>query len=71
MEGRRSHQSAGPGLFTVKIGIGLIATTTALILGLVTASAKSSFDAVDSAVKKPPFDTACVLCCMSISPKFL
>ena len=35
----------------VKVGIGLIATMTALILGLVTASAKSSFDAVDSAVK--------------------
>ena len=37
---------------TVKVGIGLIAMMTALVLGLVTASAKSSFDAVDSAVKK-------------------
>ena len=37
---------------TVKIGIGLIATMTALVLGLVTASAKSSFDDVDSAVKQ-------------------
>jgi hypothetical protein len=37
---------------TVKVGIGLIATMTALVLGLVTASAKSSFDAVDSAVKQ-------------------
>ena len=36
---------------TVKVGIGLIATMTALVLGLVTASAKSSFDAMDSAVK--------------------
>ena len=36
---------------TVTVGIGLIATMTALILGLVTASAKSSFDAMDSAVK--------------------
>jgi hypothetical protein len=36
---------------TVKLGIGLIATMTALVLGLVTASAKSSFDAVDAAVK--------------------
>lgn len=36
---------------TVKVGIGLIATMTALILGLVTASAKSSFDAVDQSVK--------------------
>jgi len=35
----------------VKVGIGLIATMTALVLGLVTASAKHSFDAMDSAVK--------------------
>ena len=35
---------------TVKIGIGLIAMMTALVLGLVTASAKSSFDAVDTAI---------------------
>jgi hypothetical protein len=40
----------------VKVGIGLIATMTALILGLVTASAKSSFDAVDSAVKTTSVD---------------
>ena len=37
---------------TVKVGIGLIATMSALVLGLVTASAKSSFDAVDTAVKQ-------------------
>jgi hypothetical protein len=37
---------------TVKVGIGLVATMTALVLGLVTASAKSSFDAVDTAVKQ-------------------
>ena len=37
---------------TVKVGVGLIATMTALVLGLVTASAKSSFDAVDTAVKQ-------------------
>jgi hypothetical protein len=36
---------------TVKTGVGLIATLTALVLGLVTASAKSSFDAADTAVK--------------------
>jgi hypothetical protein len=36
----------------IKLGIGLIATMTALVLGLVTASAKSSFDAVDGAVKE-------------------
>lgn len=37
---------------TVKLGIGLVATMTALVLGLVTASAKSSFDDVDTAVKQ-------------------
>jgi len=37
---------------TMKLGIGLIATMTALILGLVTASAKSSFDALDLTVKR-------------------
>ena len=36
---------------TVKVGVGLVATMTALVLGLVTASAKSSFDAIDVAVK--------------------
>ena len=41
---------------TVKVGIGLIATMTALLLGLVTASAKSSFDIADSAVKKTAID---------------
>ena len=37
---------------TVKVGIGLIATMTALVLGLVTASAKASFDDVNTAVKQ-------------------
>jgi hypothetical protein len=36
---------------TVKVGIGLVATMTALVLGLVTASAKSSFDALNTAIK--------------------
>lgn len=36
---------------TIKLGIGLIATMTALVLGLVTASAKNSFDDMDKAVK--------------------
>lgn len=36
---------------TVKVGIGLVATMTALVLGLVTASAKNSYDTLDSAVK--------------------
>ena len=40
---------------TVKLGIGLIATMTALVLGLVTASAKSSFDAVDTGVKQTSY----------------
>lgn len=37
---------------TIKVGVGLIATMTALVLGLVTASAKSSFDAVDHAIRQ-------------------
>jgi hypothetical protein len=41
---------------TVRLGIGLIATMTALVLGLVTASAKSSFDAVDTAVRRSAMD---------------
>ena len=41
---------------TVKLAIGLIATMTALVLGLVTASAKSSFDTVDTAVKHTAMD---------------
>jgi hypothetical protein len=41
---------------TVKLGIGLIATMTALILGLVTASAKSTFDDVSTAIKHAAAD---------------
>jgi hypothetical protein len=37
---------------TIKVSIGLIATMTALLLGLVTTSAKSSFDTMDTAVKQ-------------------
>lgn len=40
----------------MRLGIGLVATMTALVLGLVTASAKSSFDAVDTAVKHTAMD---------------
>jgi hypothetical protein len=36
----------------VKLGMGLIATMTALVLGLVTASAKSAFDEQDAAIKR-------------------
>lgn len=35
----------------VRLGMGLVATMTALLLGLVTASAKSTFDAQDTAFK--------------------
>lgn len=35
----------------VRLGMGLVATMTALLLGLVTAAAKSSFDVQDSAVR--------------------
>jgi len=41
---------------TVKIAAGLIATMTALVLGLVTASAKSSFDTVNAGVKNTSVD---------------
>jgi hypothetical protein len=41
---------------TIKVGVGLIATMTALVLGLVTASAKSSYDAVDTGVKHAAMD---------------
>lgn len=42
---------------TIKLGIGLIATMSALVLGLVTASAKSSFDSMDLAIKQAATDT--------------
>lgn len=41
---------------TVRLGAGLIATMTALVLGLVTASAKSSFDSMNTAVKQSAVD---------------
>ncbi len=47
-----SHESKD----TIKVGIALIATMTALVLGLVTASAKSSFDAVESGVQQTAID---------------
>jgi len=40
----------------VKLGTGLIATMTALVLGLMTASAKNSFDAQDALVKNVAAD---------------
>ena len=41
---------------TVRLGIGLVATLTALVLGLVTASAKSSFDSLNTAIKDAAAD---------------
>lgn len=41
---------------TVRLGIGLIATMTALILGLVTASAKSSFDELNTTIRHTAAD---------------
>jgi hypothetical protein len=41
---------------TVRLGAGLIATMTALVLGLVTASAKSSFDTMSTTVKTTAID---------------
>ena len=35
---------------TVKIGAGMLATLTALVLGLLVSSAKSSFDAMNTAI---------------------
>lgn len=52
----REHHLNAESRDTVKLGIGLIATMTALVLGLVTASAKNSFDAVDSTVKTTAVD---------------
>jgi hypothetical protein len=45
------HHFSSESKDTVMLAIGLVATMTALILGLVTASAKSSFEALDAAVK--------------------
>lgn len=41
---------------TVKVGVGLIATMTALVLGLVTASAKSAFDEASTSVRQSATD---------------
>jgi len=46
-----THHLGAESRDTMKLGIGLIATMTALVLGLVTASAKSSFDTVDATVR--------------------
>jgi len=41
----------------VRLGMGLVATMTALLLGLVTAAAKSTFDAHDTAVRNSAVNT--------------
>jgi len=41
---------------TVRIGIGLVATLTALVLGLMTATAKSSFDGLNNGIKNMAAD---------------
>jgi hypothetical protein len=51
-----AHHISAASQDTVKISIGLIATMTALVLGLVTASAKSSFDSVEDAIKHTSTD---------------
>ena len=50
------HHLSNDSKDTVKVGIGLIATMTALVLGLVTASTKSSFDALNTAVQHAAAD---------------
>ena len=41
---------------TVRLGIGLVATLTALVLGLMTASAKSSFDTLNTSIRSMAAD---------------
>ena len=50
------HHLSSESQDTVKLGIGLIATMTALVLGLVTASAKNSFDDIAKAIKHTAAD---------------
>ncbi len=51
LQARAKHHLDAEARDAVKTGIGLVATMTALILGLITASAKSSFDEVNFAVE--------------------
>ena len=46
------HHRSDASRDTINIGTALIATMTALVLGLVTASAKNSFDAVDRTIRE-------------------
>ena len=56
VQGRVKHHLDTDSRHGGKNGIGLVATMTALILGLITASAKSSFDEVDIAVESSAGD---------------
>ena len=47
-----AHHLTAESKDTLRLGIGLIATMTALVLGLVIASAKSSFDAINAEMKQ-------------------
>ncbi len=51
LQARRKHDLDLESSETIRNSIGLVATMTALILGLITASAKSSFDEVNLAVE--------------------
>ena len=56
LQARRKHQLEMDTSETIRAAIGLVATMTALILGLITASAKSSFDEVTIAVESSATD---------------
>jgi len=45
------HHLSSEARDTIKLGIGLVATVTALVLGLLTASAKGTYDALDATIK--------------------
>ena len=56
LQTRRKHELDVESTETIRHSIGLVATMTALILGLITASAKSSFDEVTFAVESGATD---------------
>ncbi len=47
------HHLDTPSKDTVKVGAGMLATLTALVLGLLVSSAKSSFDAMNAGIAQP------------------
>ena len=56
LQARRKHQIDLESSETIRASIGMVATMTALILGLITASATSSFDEVNFAVESSAAD---------------